>query len=117
MKDIKNLIKNSSDHSLHGEITLRIISGKWKFRILNLLIDGPKRFNEMQKLLKNISPRTLTNQLKKLECYKIIERVEYYQIPPKVEYSLSNKGKTLIPTLGVLTEWGMKYRVNVIKEL
>ena len=102
---------------MHGEITLSIIGGKWKFKILNLLADGPKRFNEIQKLLQNISPKTLATQLKSLENYQIINRKEFYQVPPKVVYSMSNIGKTLIPTLNVLSEWGKRYSASVNKTL
>lgn len=116
MNDIKNLIKKDHGSNYQGEITLRVIGGKWKFRILSLLSNGPKRFNEIQKLLHKISPRTLTIQLKNLECYKVINRKEYYEIPPKVEYSLSEHGKSLLPTMNILTEWGEKYSSNVIKE-
>ncbi len=99
------------------EITLSVICGKWKFRILYRLVDGPKRFNELQRLLINIAPRTLTNQLRELENYKIIKRKEYPQIPPKVEYSLTKIGKTLIPTLDMLSKWGDKYCSSLAKEM
>ena len=105
--------KNNS--SLHGNITISIVGGKWKFKILSHLVNGPKRFNELQHHLENISPRTLSAQLKKLKYYKIIERKEFYQVPPKVEYSLSKLGKTLIPVMNVLSEWGKKYSDSVKK--
>ena len=106
-----------NNHSLHGDITISIIGGKWKFKILNHLIDGPKRFNELQRHLEDISPRTLSTQLKNLERYQIIERKEFYQVPPKVVYSLSKLGKTLIPAIAMLTEWGRKYSERVNKTL
>jgi len=99
------------------EITLSVICGKWKFRILYRLVDGPKRFNELQRLLINIAPRTLTNQLRELENYNIINRREYPQIPPKVEYSLTKIGKTLIPTLDMLSKWGDKYCTRIEEEM
>ena len=102
--------------NMHGDITISIIGGKWKFKILNHLIDGPKRFNELQRQLEDISPRTLSTQLKNLEEFKIIDREEFYQVPPKVVYSLSKLGKTLIPTIDVLTEWGKKYLESVNKK-
>ena len=91
------------------ELTLSVVCGKWKFRILYRLANGPKRFNELQRSLGDIAPRTLTNQLRELEQYKIIERKEFPQIPPKVVYSLSKIGKTLLPTLDMLSKWGDKY--------
>lgn len=103
--------------SFPEEITLSIICGKWKFRILYRLADGPKRFNELQRLLTNIAPRTLTNQLRELEKYGIIKRKEYPQIPPKVEYSLSKTGETLLPTLDMLSKWGSKYCASIEEEI
>lgn len=100
--------------SFPEEITLSIICGKWKFRILYRLVEGPKRFNELQRSLTNIAPRTLTNQLRELEEYGIIKRKEYPQIPPKVEYSLTKTGETLLPTLDMLSKWGNKY-CSIIK--
>ncbi|MGI9534259.1 MAG: winged helix-turn-helix transcriptional regulator [Thermodesulfobacteriota bacterium] len=97
----------------HGDIAISIIGGKWKFKILTLLIGGPKRFNELQRLLEDISPRTLFTQLKSLESYQIIVRKEFYQVPPKVEYSISKIGESLIPALDVLTQWGKKYSESV----
>lgn len=111
----KNICKVPLDFP--EEVTLSVICGKWKFRILYRLIDGPKRFNNLQKSLNGISPRTLTNQLKDLERYQIIVRKVYPKKPPKVEYSLSEIGKTLIPTLEVLSAWGKKYCGGIEKNL
>ncbi len=105
----------STKLSFPEEITLSIVCGKWKFRILYRLVEGPKRFNELQRLLKNIAPRTLTNQLRELESYGIIKRKEYPQIPPKVEYSLTKTGETLLPALDMLSKWGDKY-CSIIEE-
>ena len=88
------------------EMTLSIVCGRWKFRILYRLVHGPKRFNELLRELENIAPRTLTNQLRELEKCQIVLRKVYPQIPPKVEYSLSATGKTLIPILDTLGKWG-----------
>ncbi len=103
----------STSLSVPEEITLSIVCGKWKFRILYRLVEGPKRFNELQRSLTNIAPRTLTNQLRDLESYNIIKRKEYPQIPPKVEYSLTALGKTLIPILDMLSKWGSKYCASI----
>ena len=103
--------------SFPEETTLSIICGKWKFKILYRLVHGPKRFNELQRELKNIAPRTLTNQLRELEKYQIVIRKEYPQIPPRVEYSLSALGKTLIPTLDMLSKWGETYCGKIEKKL
>ncbi|MFY9089646.1 winged helix-turn-helix transcriptional regulator [Arcobacter aquimarinus] len=89
--------------------TLSLISGKWKMVILYLL-DEYKiiRYNELQRKIGSITYKMLSSQLKELEQDKLIIRKEYPSIPPKVEYSLSEKGKSLIPILNSMCEWGSK---------
>ena len=70
------------------------------------------RFNELKRYLKNISDKTLSTNLKELEADHLIVRVEYQQIPPKVEYSLSDRGKSLMVVLDQLCVWGRKNRLN-----
>ena len=103
--------------SFPEEKTLSIVCGKWKFRILYRLVHGAKRFNELQRELKMIAPRTLTNQLRELEKYQIVVRKEYPQIPPRVEYSLSSTGTTLVPILDQLSKWGETYCVKIERSL
>ncbi|ACN98832.1 winged helix-turn-helix transcriptional regulator [Sulfurihydrogenibium azorense] len=91
------------------EITLNIISGKWKFLIIKELIDGPKRFSQLNRSIKGINQRMLTKQLRELEREGIIERKVYPQIPPKVEYSLTDLGEKLHPVLLTLHQWGVEY--------
>lgn len=87
--------------------TMDILGGKWKLVILwHLLNDGVKRYGEIKKVLPGITHKMLSNQLKELENDGIIHREEYHQIPPKVEYSLTEKGMTLIPILKAISEWG-----------
>lgn len=93
------------------EGTLDIMGGKWKGVILFRLIGGTKRFGELQRLLCKISQRTLTNQLRQLEADGLIKRKVYPQVPPKVEYSLTEKGRSLSDVLQGLYDWGM---ANVI---
>ena len=69
------------------------------------------RFNELRRYLKNVSDKTLSNNLKELEKDRLIIRKEYPQIPPKVEYSLTERGKSLIPILDGMCEWGDKNRL------
>ncbi len=108
MKDtLVNFCQNKLSHT--EEITLSIICGKWKFRILYRLIEGSKRFNELKKSLNGISARTLTTQLEELENHKVIVRVVSTTKPLKVEYSFSKRGKTLIPILNELAEWGTNH--------
>ena len=95
--------------------TLSLLSGKYKMVILYLLAEYQPviRFNEMKRCLGAISFKTLSTTLKELEADGLVERKEYPQIPPKVEYSLSSRGKSLIPVLDAMCEWGMKNRPGV----
>jgi len=89
--------------------TLSLISGKWKMVILYWLIEAqPIRYNELQRLIGTITYKTLSVQLKELENDGLIIRKEYPQIPPKVEYSLSEKGLSLYPVLESMCKWGEK---------
>jgi DNA-binding HxlR family transcriptional regulator len=92
------------------EYSLSIIGGKWKTVILwHLASEGIKRYGEIKKSLNGITHKTLSSQLKELESDGLINRKEYQQIPPKVEYSLTEKGKTLIPVLNSLCAWGSNH--------
>lgn len=91
--------------------TLSLISGKYKMTILYTLMEfGIVRFNEMQKYIGSISYKTLSANLKELEADQLVHREEYPQIPPKVEYSLTERGKSLIPILDSMCEWGHLHR-------
>ena len=91
------------------EATLRIIGGKWKGVIVYHLLGGTKRFNELKKLIPNITQRMLTRQLRELEEDGIVSRVVYPQVPPKVEYSLTDAGHSLEQILDIMHQWGVKY--------
>ena len=91
--------------------TMSLIQGKYKMFILyTLACYEIVRFNEMKKYIGEISYKTLSSTLKELEADRLIHRKEYPQIPPKVEYSLSEKGKSLIPILGEMCDWGEMHR-------
>ncbi|ETT39324.1 MULTISPECIES: helix-turn-helix domain-containing protein [unclassified Paenibacillus] len=91
--------------------TMSVIGGKWKMAILYLLSAKPSiRFNEMQRQLGAVTYKVLSAQLKELEADGLVKRVEYPQIPPKVEYLLTPKGQTLLPVLEQLCEWGAQNR-------
>lgn len=92
--------------------TLSLINGKYKMTILYTLSEfGVVRFNEMKKYICDISYKTLSSTLKELEADKLVHREEYPQIPPKVEYSLTERGKSLIPILDNMCDWGVKNRL------
>ena len=87
--------------------TLSLISGKYKMPVLYTLANfGTVRFNEMKRYIGVVSFKTLSLTLKGLEADGLIHREEYSQIPPKVEYSLTDRGKALIPVLDMMCEWG-----------
>lgn len=92
--------------------TLSLINGKYKMTILYTLMEfGVVRFNEIKKYIGEISYKTLSSNLKELEADQLVYRKEYPQIPPKVEYSLTERGKTLIPILDCMCDWGLKNRI------
>lgn len=92
--------------------TLSLIQGKYKMTILyTLMTFGVVRFNEMKKYIGAISYKTLSATLKELEADQLVHREEYPQIPPKVEYSLTSRGKSLIPILDQMCEWGDQNRL------
>jgi DNA-binding HxlR family transcriptional regulator len=90
------------------ERVIDVIGGKWKIIILFHLMNGTKRFNELRRLMPEVSQRMLTRQLRELEEYDIVERKVYAQVPPKVEYSLTDLGKSLDSILDVLHNWGVE---------
>ena len=93
--------------------TLSVVGGKWKMLILYLLSENqPVRFNEMKRRLGTITFKTLSSQLRDLEAGGMVIRKEFPQVAPKVEYSLTHKGETLLPVLEQLREWGEKNRDN-----
>ena len=92
--------------------TMSLISGKYKMAVLYALsVFEVMRFNEMQRFIKTVSYKTLSATLKELEADRLIVRTEYPQVPPKVEYRLSQRGKSLIPVLHELCQWGEEHRI------
>lgn len=98
------------------ELTLSVIGGKWKMLILwHLGKEGTKRFGELKALMPGITQRMLVNQLRELEEDQIVHREVYPVVPPKVEYSLTTQGQTLMPILESMYEWGKTY-MTTLKE-
>ena len=107
----QDCIANSKLEETGFNYTMSLIQGKYKMFILYTLMEfGVVRFNEMQKYIGTITYKTLSSTLKQLEADKLINRKEYAQIPPKVEYSLSERGKSLMPILDQMCEWGDQNR-------
>jgi len=104
---IKKYIEEANFEDTGFSYTLSLISGKHKMVILYCLMEyGTVRFNELKRYLKTISDKTLSANLKQLEADRLIVRTEYPQIPPKVEYSLSERGRSLMEVLDQLCIWG-----------
>lgn len=98
--------------------TLRIIGSKWTLLIIKELIEGKKRFGEMETLLETISPRTLSLRLQQLEKFGLVNKKIFKEIPLHVEYSLTSKGKSLSEIIDKMREWGDKtHNTGIIKKL
>lgn len=94
------------------EATISLIGGKYKSIILYHLIDHTLRFNELQKLIPQATPKMLTQQLRELESNGLILRTVYPVVPPKTEYSLTDFGITLNPLINLMCDWGTRYMNN-----
>lgn len=92
------------------DLAINVLSGKWKLALLWHLSKGAIRFNELQRTLANITQKTLTMQLRELERDGIIYRKVYPESPPRVEYGLTNIGKSMQPILSAMCEWGKDYK-------
>ena len=92
------------------ELTLMLISDRWKILIIRDLLTGTKRFGELKKSVHGISQKVLTAHLREMESDGLVNRKIYAQIPPRVEYSLTETGWSLKPVLDKIAEWGKEYR-------
>lgn len=102
-------------YSCPVEAMVEVIGGKWKGVILYHLLDGTKRFNELKRLKPNITQRMLTLQLRELEADGIIHREVYREVPPKVEYSLTELGESLRPVILLMMEWATHNMEKVLE--
>lgn len=103
------------EYSCSVEATLDVIGGKWKGVVLFYLLDGPRRFGELRRLLPEVTQRMLTLQLRELEEAGIVHREVYREVPPRVEYSLTPFGKTLEPILLLMRDWGDDYMTQLLR--
>ncbi len=107
----KKSIRDADFYETGYSYTLSLIAGKYKPVILYCLMEyEPVRFNEMQRYLKKVADKTLSQNLKELEADDLIVRHVYPQIPPKVEYTLSERGRSLVKVLDQLCDWGNENR-------
>jgi DNA-binding HxlR family transcriptional regulator len=99
----------NTEYHCQMELTLDLIGGKWKSLILWHLGENTLRFGELKRTLPKITQKMLTQQLRELEQDGLVNRFIYTQVPPKVEYSLTDTGKTLLPILETMYQWGINY--------
>lgn len=93
--------------------TVQLIGGKWKLLILRNLLQRPWRFNELKKSLEGISQKVLTDSLRSMEADGIISRTVFPEVPPRVEYALTELGESMRPIIDVMAEWGTNYKKKI----
>ena len=101
--------RNGKTYHCPFDAAIDVIGGKWKMGIIWHLGENVMRFNELQKVLPGVSAKTLTNQLRELEEDGILLRTAYPEVPLRVEYRVTGFGKTLIPVMQALCDWGGRY--------
>ena len=94
------------------ETTLTLISDKWKVLILRDLMPGTKRFGELKKSIGTVTQKVLTAQLRQMEASGLLTRTVYAEVPPRVEYTLTDLGRSLRPVLDAMEAWGKAYQEN-----
>ena len=95
------------------EMTLQLIGNRWKVLILRDLLDGTKRFGELKKSVGSISQKVLTQNLREMESSGLVIRKVYAEVPPRVDYTLTETGYSLQPILDSMVEWGTSYKNNL----
>ncbi|MFO1024983.1 MAG: helix-turn-helix domain-containing protein [Acetobacteraceae bacterium] len=99
------------------ETTLSVIEGRWKPRILFQLLEGTKRFSELKRRLPGVTQRMLTLHVRELERDGLVHREVYREVPPKVEYSLTEMGRSLEPLLRFMSDWGHGNRARLVSAI
>lgn len=97
-------------------VTVQMIGSKWKLLIMRNLLARPWRFNELKKDLAGVSQKVLTDSLRSMEADGIITRTVYPEVPPRVEYALSELGQSMQPIIKAMEQWGLAYQVNQQEE-
>ncbi len=110
--DKETINSNCENRQCPVETTLNIISGKWKGIILYRLLGGKMRFNELKRLMANVTHRSLTLQLRELEQAGVVNRTVYAEVPPRVEYGLTELGLSMEPIIKAMYDWGLDYQQN-----
>jgi DNA-binding HxlR family transcriptional regulator len=108
--------ENQTKGTLFVQATLKVLGGKWKILILWHLKDKARRFSELKRLIPEITEKMLIQQLRELEKDEIVNRKVYSDVPPKVEYSFTDYGRSLEPALKVLCQWGEEHLKRITPE-
>lgn len=103
------MIYREKEYKCGIDVTLAVVGGKWKASILWHLAQGTMRFSDLQRQFSDTTRKMLTQQLRELEGDGLVHREVYPQVPPKVEYSLTEKGESIYPILDLMCEWGRGY--------
>ncbi|MRR58829.1 MAG: transcriptional regulator [Deltaproteobacteria bacterium] len=103
------MVYREKEYKCPIDITLAVVGGKWKASILWHLSQDTMRFSELQRQFSDTTRKMLTQQLRELEADGLVHREVYHQVPPKVEYSLTDKGRSIYPILDQMCEWGRMY--------
>lgn len=106
------MVHNGKEYRCEMELTLTLIGGKWKSLILWHIAEKTVRFNALRRELRGVTQKMLTQQLRELEADGLLNRKVYPEVPPKVEYTLTERAKKLLPVLQLLCAWGKEYAVE-----
>lgn len=105
----ERLLYRDKEYKCAIDVTLAVVGGKWKTAILWHLAPGTLRFSDLQRIFPDTTRKMLTQQLRELEADGLVHREVYPQVPPKVEYSLTEKGRSIYPILEMMCNWGREY--------
>ncbi len=108
--DLRALAAAAAGHECPVERALAIVGAKWTLLILHNLMDGPRRFGELARLIPGSTPKILSARLRELEQLGLLTRTAYPEVPPRVEYRLTRQGQTLRPIIDSLERWGQELR-------
>lgn len=111
MKEVKSCPRQ---YVLAVNDTLNVISGKWKLPIIASLLYGKNRFKDLQENIDRITPRMLSKELKELELNGVVERKVYQTRPIRIEYELTESGKSILSVMDAMIEWGLDHRAKVV---
>lgn len=105
----KRLVQGDKVYNTPVEVTLEVIGGKWKSLLVYHLLNGPLRFSGLKRLVPNITEKMLTQQLRELERDGVLSRTVFAEVPPRVEYQVTEHGATLQPVLAAMCNWGRSH--------